>query len=405
MFKMLPNESISDMFGRFTNIINPLDILGKTYSNEEKVRKLLRCLSKDWRPKVTVIEEAKDLIELTIEQLLGSLMAHEMNLKGDSIMEEDRKKRTIAFKTSTSKEEKRSKDEKKEKEESSDDESSDDEDIALLSRKLKKLIRSRKAKDGRFTRKFERKKYHKKDSSSDEDNKKKKDEIICYGCKKPRHIKSECPKEKVKKKYFKGKKKSFMATWYVSEDDSSSDESKQEEKANICLMAREDEENEDLEVDFDPIDVDELLDAVVIMHDKNRKLKSKNAILLLDIDSLTHDKDAIQSELDALRLNSKNIIEKDDFVFDEIEMLTSSLHTMTCERDILPDKMNEHVASLTMTIDTLEKEKESALKKQGMLELKIKALINEKNSLHERVINFEKKVDKFNKGTKLLIIF
>ncbi|GAB2265877.1 hypothetical protein Dimus_000908 [Dionaea muscipula] len=128
----------------------------------------------------------------------------------------------------------------------SSDESSDDENIALLSRKLKKLIRSRSAKDGRYSRKYEKKMYHKKDSSSDEDDKKKKDEIICYGYKEPRHIKSECPKEKVKKKYIKSNKKSFMATWDVSEDDSSLDESKQEEKANIYLMTKEDEENDDV---------------------------------------------------------------------------------------------------------------------------------------------------------------
>ena len=34
------------MFKRFTNIVNKLDTLGKTFSNEEKVRKVLRILPK-----------------------------------------------------------------------------------------------------------------------------------------------------------------------------------------------------------------------------------------------------------------------------------------------------------------------------------------------------------------------
>ena len=62
LFKMQADESIKDMFTRFTNITNNLKSLGKSYSNEEMVRKILRCLSKNkWGPKVTAIEEAQDL--------------------------------------------------------------------------------------------------------------------------------------------------------------------------------------------------------------------------------------------------------------------------------------------------------------------------------------------------------
>ncbi|GAV83497.1 DUF4219 domain-containing protein/UBN2 domain-containing protein, partial [Cephalotus follicularis] len=72
---------ISDMFTRFTTIINSLKNLGKYYPNQELVRKILRCLLKSWTPKVTAIEEAKDLSTLPLEQLLGSLMTHEMTMK------------------------------------------------------------------------------------------------------------------------------------------------------------------------------------------------------------------------------------------------------------------------------------------------------------------------------------
>ncbi|GAV84401.1 zf-CCHC domain-containing protein/UBN2 domain-containing protein, partial [Cephalotus follicularis] len=51
LFLMHDNESISDMFTRFTTIINSLKNLGKSYSNQELVRKILRCLPKSWTPK------------------------------------------------------------------------------------------------------------------------------------------------------------------------------------------------------------------------------------------------------------------------------------------------------------------------------------------------------------------
>ncbi|GAV76806.1 UBN2 domain-containing protein, partial [Cephalotus follicularis] len=51
LFLMHDNESISDMFTRFTTIINSLKNLDKSYSNQELVRKILRCLPKNWTPK------------------------------------------------------------------------------------------------------------------------------------------------------------------------------------------------------------------------------------------------------------------------------------------------------------------------------------------------------------------
>ncbi|GAV61060.1 UBN2 domain-containing protein, partial [Cephalotus follicularis] len=55
LFMMHYDECISDMFTRFTTIVNSLKNLGKNYSNQELVRKILRCLPKSWTPKVTAI--------------------------------------------------------------------------------------------------------------------------------------------------------------------------------------------------------------------------------------------------------------------------------------------------------------------------------------------------------------
>ncbi|GAV57036.1 UBN2 domain-containing protein, partial [Cephalotus follicularis] len=81
LFSMNENEDIKSMFTRFTNIINALQSLDKTYSNSELVRKILRCLPRSWMPKVTTIEEAKSLNLLPLEDLLGSLMMHELTMQ------------------------------------------------------------------------------------------------------------------------------------------------------------------------------------------------------------------------------------------------------------------------------------------------------------------------------------
>ncbi|GAV83129.1 UBN2 domain-containing protein, partial [Cephalotus follicularis] len=128
LFFMLDNESISDMFTRFTTIINSLKNLGKSYSNQELVRKILRCLPKNWTPKVTAIEEAKDLSTLPLEQLLGSLMTHETTMKNHENVEV-KKKKSIAFKAS--------------KEESENDE---DGDVALITSQFKRFLKSQKGK-------------------------------------------------------------------------------------------------------------------------------------------------------------------------------------------------------------------------------------------------------------------
>ncbi|GAV83542.1 UBN2 domain-containing protein, partial [Cephalotus follicularis] len=128
LFFMHDNESINDMFTRFTTIINSLKNLGKSYSNQELVRKILRCLPKSWTPKVTAIEEAKDLSTLPLEQLIGSLMTHETTMKNHEHVEV-KKNKSIAFKAS--------------KEVS---ESEEDGDVALITSQFKRFLKSQKGK-------------------------------------------------------------------------------------------------------------------------------------------------------------------------------------------------------------------------------------------------------------------
>ncbi|GAV58020.1 UBN2 domain-containing protein, partial [Cephalotus follicularis] len=85
LFVMHDNECISDMFSRFTTIINTLKNLGKSYSNQELVRKIL-----------------------------SSLMTHETTMKNHENVEV-KKKKSIALKASKE-----------------DSESDEDGDVALI---------------------------------------------------------------------------------------------------------------------------------------------------------------------------------------------------------------------------------------------------------------------------------
>nr|CAN68824.1 hypothetical protein VITISV_025560 [Vitis vinifera] len=89
----------------FTDIVNGLEALGKTYKESEKVMKILRSLPSKWHTKVTTIQEAKDLTKLPMEELIGSLMTYEINLAKKLQEGEDKKKKSIALKATTKEEE------------------------------------------------------------------------------------------------------------------------------------------------------------------------------------------------------------------------------------------------------------------------------------------------------------
>ena len=77
-FHMKQSETIGDIYTHFTDVINGLKALGKNFLDFELVNKILRSLNKNWDPKVTVIQETKDLNNFSLEELFGSLMTYEM---------------------------------------------------------------------------------------------------------------------------------------------------------------------------------------------------------------------------------------------------------------------------------------------------------------------------------------
>ena len=90
-YSMKDFESIIEMFSRFMVMVNELERLGKTYTEVEKVIKILRSLPNKWETKVMAIQEAKDLTKLSLGELIGSLMTYEINLNNHQRVEENKK--------------------------------------------------------------------------------------------------------------------------------------------------------------------------------------------------------------------------------------------------------------------------------------------------------------------------
>ena len=103
LFKRKRHESITEMTNRLNALLTTLKKLGKYFSKEEVNNKILRIIHvKDWKSRVTSIEEAQDLATLSTDVLIGKLLTHELTIKqrGEEQEEKEEKKKSIALKAS-----------------------------------------------------------------------------------------------------------------------------------------------------------------------------------------------------------------------------------------------------------------------------------------------------------------
>ncbi|XP_019262408.1 PREDICTED: uncharacterized protein LOC109240231 [Nicotiana attenuata] len=140
LFRMKDDESIQDMHIRFTSIINEVHSLGEIIPRNELVRKILSVLPSSLESKVNGITEAKDLQELTIDELVGNLKTYEMKKKKDNERREPNREKHLVLKTNNN------------------DSGGEDADMAYLTKRFQKMVRGIGAKrnevpDKRFKRK------------------------------------------------------------------------------------------------------------------------------------------------------------------------------------------------------------------------------------------------------------
>ncbi|KHN15645.1 hypothetical protein glysoja_038429, partial [Glycine soja] len=94
LFSMEEGEDIQSMFRRFQIIPNELRFLGRTYDNYDYINKILRSLSRKWRPQVTTLKALKNLKSMSLEELVDTLKVHEQELQQD---EELKKEKSLAL--------------------------------------------------------------------------------------------------------------------------------------------------------------------------------------------------------------------------------------------------------------------------------------------------------------------
>ncbi|KAH9697714.1 CCHC-type domain-containing protein [Citrus sinensis] len=261
MFQMESYESVHDVYTGFTNIVNSLEALGKTFSHCENVKKIIRSLPKKWKPKRTAIEEAKNLNTLSLDDLIGSLISYEEDIANERI-DKDKKKKSFAFKSSIVE---------------SDDDGSDfeDEGIEMITRKFKRILKKQ----------IKRRKFKDLMRENLKVKKGKKQPIVCFECKKPGHIRSECPLLN------KLKKKVMVATW----DDN--DEEDSQEVSNLALVAIRDDELDEVN---DLPTYDELYDAFKGLYDEWMKTSKKNACLKKKMVELINENESLNAKITCL---------------------------------------------------------------------------------------------------------
>ncbi|CAL1395133.1 unnamed protein product [Linum trigynum] len=199
-FVMKPEESIKEMNERFTTIVNSLRNLEVEYASVDLVRKVLWALPKKWTPKVTTIEESKDLTRLSLDELIGSLITHEEKLKREDLEEPKKEKRGIAFKVTSQEDELECLDEMEE------------EEFAMLNKHVAKLLKIRRErKRGNFPGRQREAENDKESSKGNRhmtrskregaSSKRFQSQAECFKCGKQGHIKAYCPLTKKEKAY------------------------------------------------------------------------------------------------------------------------------------------------------------------------------------------------------------
>jgi hypothetical protein len=145
LFKMKEDEDIETMFARFQTLVSGLQVLKKSYTTPDHVKKILRSLPVKWRPKVTAIQESKNLNDLSLENLISSLKSHELELLTD---EPVKKSKPLALKSSQkSSKALKAKVIEYEEEEASEEvpeEESEDEEMILLTKRFQQWARKNK---------------------------------------------------------------------------------------------------------------------------------------------------------------------------------------------------------------------------------------------------------------------
>ena len=77
---MFDDEYFDEFYAKLNDIVNSAYNLGEICNQPKIVRKILRSLTKDFRSKVTVIIESKDVGSIPVDKPVGSLQSYKFDL-------------------------------------------------------------------------------------------------------------------------------------------------------------------------------------------------------------------------------------------------------------------------------------------------------------------------------------
>ena len=81
---MANDESFDDFYAKLDDIVNTAYDLGEVYDQPKIVRKILRSLNEDFRPKVTTITKSKDVDTIPIDELVEYFQSYKSDLPKSS---------------------------------------------------------------------------------------------------------------------------------------------------------------------------------------------------------------------------------------------------------------------------------------------------------------------------------
>ena len=90
---MSEDESFDSFYSKLNEVVASKFNLGEKIEDSKIVRKILQSLPESFRAKVTVIEKSKDLDDIKVQELIGSLQTYELSLSTK------RKSKSLALKT------------------------------------------------------------------------------------------------------------------------------------------------------------------------------------------------------------------------------------------------------------------------------------------------------------------
>ncbi|XP_057771161.1 uncharacterized protein LOC130990971 [Salvia miltiorrhiza] len=308
--KMDENETISIFHGKILAIADESFSLGEKISEEKLVRKVMRALPERFDYKIAAIDEARDVSDMKLEELIGSLRTFEMNLRS----EKTGKGKSIVFVADFGNSKK-----------NSTEFDSDDlvESFATFTKIFGKAFNKFKKKNG-GNKGFQNAKNFHPSQSKNERGLEYRSGIQCHECHGYGHIKAECANTSKKQN------KSFNAS---QSDDETDDSGSDSEDEPIALLSSTDLSKKE-EIEDDPLKLETDSDTEEKTVAYAAKVEEVSAKVSLDVATM-EETESDNEELDEsyLEKNYEMIYKKCLAVLELNKSLSMQLNDVSRERD------------------------------------------------------------------------